>query len=224
MSNSYYDLNYEEISCERDLANGAWANGLQNFRFSIAPSSGGAFIPSMSYFLIEYNFGSATNKSDDYTATKALEQKQKITLQNNFMGCMYTAATFKMAGTDISVINNSHAQASVLQHRLGLTTDFIENIGPDLNGFDPDFSRRLAKVCSDGVYHRDGLIDCSPYASQPLGKNAMANYIPNSMAQLSLSRDVNKYNGTYQNQAGTFTDGADFSYAFKDHATTQKAT
>ena len=200
MSKPYYDLNYEEISCERDLANGAWANGLQNFRFSIAPSSGGAFIPSMSYFLVEYNFGSATNKTNEFTATKALEQKQKIALQNNFMGCMYSAATFKMAGTDISVINNSHAQASVLQHRLGLTTEFIENIGPDLNGYDPDFSRRLAKVCSDGVYHRDGLIDCSPYASDPLGYQSIGSVVPLAMDENQLKKDASGkfYIGTTQ--------------------------
>ena len=168
---SYVDLNYEEISPERDITNGAFGNGLQNFRFNIAPSGGGAFIPAMSYFLVEYNFGDTEGKTDNYTATKALPQSSKITLQNNFMACMYSAASVKIAGTEISLINSSHAQASILKSRLGYTTDFMENIGPDLNGYDPDFSKRLSRYCRDGVYHRDGLIDCSPYNSQPISSS-----------------------------------------------------
>jgi len=182
----YIDLNYEEISPERDIRDGAFANGLQNFRFNVAPSGGGAFIPSMSYFLVEYNFGDSDGKTDPYTATKALTQNKKIALQNNFMGCMYNAAAFKMAGTDVSVINSSHAQASVLQQRLGYRTEFIENLGPDLNGFDPDFSRRLARTCSDGVYHRDGLTDCSPYKSDPLGSETKGTVGILSQAQAAL--------------------------------------
>jgi hypothetical protein len=38
-----------------------------------------------------------------------------------------------------------------------------------MNGYEPDFSKRLAKSCIDGVYHRDGLIDASTYNSQALG-------------------------------------------------------
>ena len=80
----YIDLNYEEISPERDIRDGAFANGLQNFRFNVAPSGGGAFIPSMSYFLVEYNFGDADGKTDPYTATKALTQNKKIAVFESY--------------------------------------------------------------------------------------------------------------------------------------------
>lgn len=164
----HFDLNFEEISPERTISDGNWANGLQNFRFSVAASGGGAWIPSMSYFLVEYAFGDIVGSTDSYTPTQALPQLSKITLQNDFMGSMYSASSFKMAGSDISVINSNHAHASVLKKRLGYTTEFIENLSGDLNGFDPDFSRRLAKYSIDGTYHRDGLIDCSPYLSYPI--------------------------------------------------------
>jgi hypothetical protein len=164
----HFDLNFEEISPERTVSDGNWANGLQNFRFSVAASGGGAWIPSMSYFLVEYAFGDMQGASNIYTPTQALRQQSKITLQNDFMGSMYSASSFKMAGSDISVINSNHAHASVLKKRLGYTTEFIENLSGDLNGFDPDFSRRLAKFSIDGTYHRDGLIDCSPYLSYPV--------------------------------------------------------
>lgn len=163
---NYIDLNYEEISPDRTLADAQFANGLQNFRFSVAPSGGGCVIPNMSYFLIEYSFGSAGSTA--YTATTALKQSQKIALQNNWPACLYNAARFTAAQSEISVINSSHAQAHTLKQRMGRNTEFIESLGYDLNAFDPDFSRRLARSCSDGVYHRDGLIDCSPYKSNAL--------------------------------------------------------
>ena len=56
------------------------------------PQSGGAFIPSMSYFLVEYNFGSATDKGDNYTATKALEQRKDCSakqLYGMYVFCRY---------------------------------------------------------------------------------------------------------------------------------------
>lgn len=176
--NKYIDLNFEEISCDRVITDGNFANGLQNFRFSVAPSGGGCILPHMSYFMVEYNFGSAEGTTDPYTAVNALNQNAKVALQNNFMSCMYNACRFTIAQSEISVVNSSHAQAHTLMRRMGLTTDFIEDIGPELTGFDPDFSRRLAKTCADGVFHRDGLIDCSPYNSVPLS--------PESLTQIPL--------------------------------------
>lgn len=208
-SSKYIDLNFEEISCDRVITDGNFGNGLQNFRFSVAPSGGGCIIPDMSYFLIEYNFGSMTGATDAYTATQALNQSAKIALQNNFMACMYNACRFTIAQSEISVINSSHAQAHTLMRRMGLTTDFIEDIGPDLTGFDPDFSRRLSRVCADGIYHRDGLIDCSPYDSDALGVlnlGAVSLFFQNGLpltSSVSANGLYSYYNGT--TQSGSIT-------------------
>ena len=207
------DLNYEEISPERQITDGYWANGLHNYRFSVASSGGGTWIPHMSYFLVEYAFGAYG--ANQYSPNGALPQSSKITLQNDFMGSMFTAASFKMAGTDICSITSNHAHCSVLQKRLRLSTEFIENVGPDLNGFDPDFSRRLAKFCKDGVYHRDGLIDCSPYNSQPLGPNSGNLPLFNQLNE--PLQDDDYYIGTGQNHDISFptTDTDDTDYIFK---------
>ena len=167
----YIDLNYEEVSSDRDISNGAWGNGLHTYRVSISPGGGNCIIPSMSYFQVEYNFGSMDNTTDKYTAVKALQQSKKIVLQNNFMACAYTAARYTCAGAEVGVINSSYAQMHTLKRRMGMDTVFMEHLGGDLNGYDPDFSRRLARTCEDGVWHRDGIIDVSPYASQPLSSN-----------------------------------------------------
>ena len=164
----YVDINFEEISPDRNISDSAWSNGLHTYRWSVAPSSGGCIIPSMCYMMIEYSFGSADGASNAYSPVKALLQNKKIALQNNWVSCAYNACRFTAAQSEISIVNSSHAQVHTLKRRMNLDTTFIEKLGADYNGFDPDFSRRLARVCSDGVYHRDGLIDCSPYNSNPL--------------------------------------------------------
>ena len=183
------DLNYEEISPDRNVGNGNnFANGLQHFRFSVAP--GNAIIPSMSYFVIEYNFGSMTGATDAYTATQPLKQSQKITLQNNWPSCLYNSCRYTVAQSEIGVVNSSHAALHTLKQRIGHTTSFMEHIGGDLNAFDPDFSRRLARSCSDGVYHRDGLIDCSPYNSPPLSSDPYTNVPLFSQTEQLLSKNA----------------------------------
>jgi len=171
----------------------------------------------MSYFLVEYNFGDADGRSDDYTATKALPQSKKIALQNNFMACMYTAASVKIAGTEISLINSAHAQAAMLKSRLGYTTDFMESIGPDLNGYDPDFSKRLSRFCRDGVYHRDGLIDCSPNNSQPISSSNLQNVILfNKLEQPLVKGADGKYPGTNQDGSAATPATGDYLWIFAD--------
>jgi hypothetical protein len=163
----YIDVNYEELSPDRSISNQQLANGLINFNFSVAPSGGGAVLPHMSYILCEYSFGEA-NPADPYTANAALTQDKKIALQNNWTSCLFNACRFTVAQSEVSVINSSYAQANTLLSRLSKNNEYIEKLGYDLNGYDPDFSRRLARTCKDGVYHRDGLIDCSPYNSTAL--------------------------------------------------------
>jgi hypothetical protein len=72
-NNDYIELQYEEVSPQRAIDNASFTQGLCDWRFSISPSSGGAWIPSMSYFLIEYTFS-------DNAGTNAPLSGSKITL------------------------------------------------------------------------------------------------------------------------------------------------
>ena len=186
------DLNFEEIGSDRDVTNGAFSNGLQNFRFSVSPAGNGSWVPSMSYFLVEYAFGDSEGASDAYSPIKALPQSSKIALVNDFVGSMYSASSFRMAGSDICNVSNSHAQLSVLKKRMKYGSNKIQHLSGDLNGFEPDFSKRLAKTCLDGVYHQDGLVDCSPYKSPSLSPYQGDEYLQIlSMAGTMLGRDTN---------------------------------
>ena len=180
---SLLDINYEEISCDRNINDENWSNGLQNFRFSVSNSGDSSWLPALSYFVLEYSFGSANGATGKYTANEGLKQSQKITLANDWVSSMYTAASFRVAGVDINNINNSLPQVSALKNRMKLKASDIDLLSGDLTSWEPDFSRRLSKHCIDGVYHRDGLIDCSPYLS-----NASGPYnVLNSVGVLSCS-------------------------------------
>jgi hypothetical protein len=174
---SLLDINYEEISCDRNINDANWSNGLQNFRFSVSNSGDSSWLPALSYFVLEYSFGSKNGATDNYTATEALKQSQKITLANDWVSSMYTAASFRIAGVDVNNINNSLPQVSALKNRMKLKASQIDLLSGDLTSWEPDFSRRLSKHCIDGVYHRDGLIDCSPYLSNASGPYNVLNTI-----------------------------------------------
>ena len=68
---SQIDFTYEEISCDRNITNNNFQNGLQTFRFSVSSSNGGIWIPSLSYFMVEYAFGSMNGTSDSYSPIEA---------------------------------------------------------------------------------------------------------------------------------------------------------
>jgi hypothetical protein len=171
----------------------------------------------MSYFLVEYNFGAFDGKQTDaYTATNALSQSDKIVLQNNFMSTMYTSSRFTIAQTAVSEVNNAHAQAHTLMRRLGDDTTFIEDLGADINGFDPDFSRRLARYSRDGVYHRDGLINCEPYQSDPIGPENFGAVSLQTQSGNPLTRDPTNtfFLGTELTGFGSATTETPSQYGF----------
>ena len=192
------DLNFEEVGCDRNINDGSFSNGLQNFRFSVSPAGNGSWIPSMSYFLVEYAFGSVEGATDAYSPIKSMRQAQKITLANDFVGSMYSASSFRMAGSDICNVSNSHGQVSVLKKRMKYGSNKMQNLSGDLSGFEVDFSKRLAKCSIDGLYHKDGLVDCSPYNStaiSPYESEVSLVMLSKSGDRLGLDANDN-YNGT----------------------------
>ncbi len=61
---------YEEISPQRAINGAAFTQGLCDWRFSVRTSSGGAWVPSMSYFLIEYTFSNVAGNDAPVSASK----------------------------------------------------------------------------------------------------------------------------------------------------------
>ena len=161
-NNEYIDLNYEEVSPQRSIgANGdSFTQGLLDWRFSVSPSSGNAWIPSMSYFLIEYTFSNMTSDNGPLSSSK-------ITLGCDWAANLFTASSFKVAQYEICNVNSFHAQTHCLKKKMGYVCEDFAGLAYDRDGYDSDFSRCLAKTSADSVYHGDGLIDVSN-ANAPL--------------------------------------------------------
>ena len=152
--NDYIDLNYEEISPQRSITGDSFTQGLCDWRFSISPSSGGAWIPSMSYFLIEYTFSNAAGNDSPLSSTK-------MTLGCNWASNLFTASSFKVAQYEICNVNSFHAQTHTLKKRMGYVHEDFQGLAYDRDGYDSDFSRRLARTSADSLYDKYGQLDVS---------------------------------------------------------------
>jgi hypothetical protein len=74
---------YEEISSQREINGDSFTQVLCDWRFSISSSSGGAWIPSISYFLIEYTFFNAAGTDAPLSSSKMI------------LGCDWAASLFR---------------------------------------------------------------------------------------------------------------------------------
>ena len=153
-NNEYIDMNFEEISPQRSISGDSFTQGLCDWRFSISPSSGGAWIPSMSYFLIEYTFSNAAGNDSPLSSTK-------MTLGCNWASNLFTASSFKVAQYEICNVNSFHAQTHTLKKRMGYVHEDFQGLAYDRDGYDSDFSRRLARTSADSLYDKYGQLDVS---------------------------------------------------------------
>ncbi len=88
------------------------------------------------------------------------------------MGCdwaanLFTASSFEVAQYEICNVKSFHAQTHCFKKRIRYVHEDFAGLAYDCDGYDSDFSRRLAKTSPDSVYHGDGLIDASN-ANAPL--------------------------------------------------------
>jgi hypothetical protein len=108
----------------------------------------------MSYFLIEYTFSNAAGNDAPLSASK-------MTLGCDWAANLFTASSFKVAQYEICNVNSFHAQTHCLKKRMGYVHEDFAGLAYDRDGYDSDFSRRLAKTSSDSLYDRDGLLNVS---------------------------------------------------------------
>jgi hypothetical protein len=143
-NNENIDLNFEEVSPQRAINGDSFTQGLCDWRFSISPSSGGAWIPSMSYFLIEYTFSNAAGTDSPLSSSK-------MTLGCDWAANLFTASSFKVAQYAICNVNSFHAQTHCLKKRLGYVHEDCAGLAYDRDGYEADFSavwlKRLVIVC-----------------------------------------------------------------------------
>ncbi len=176
------ELNWREVTCKRAVNDDNFPRGIQDFDFSVSGKN--AFIPSLSYFVIDAELtvrptyqpvfsGDISMAPDDAgvialpLSAAAIVNKDAvfrrpavadgITLADHFGCTLYNNAFFRAGNSDVSLITQYIPQAGVLKSRLDKSNAWSRNIGRIVFQDDADFERRRNYVSIDGKFHDDGL-------------------------------------------------------------------
>ena len=173
------ELNWREVTCKRSVDGDSFSRGIQDFDFSVSGKN--AFIPSLSYFLIDTQLLMVPKKyprMDDGLPVAKLSQEgptaadlpvgsvtgyrrpvvsDGIALADHFGSTLYNNAFFRAGNSDVSLITQYIPQAGVLKSRLDKSNAWTKNIGRIIFQDDADFERRRQYVSFDGTFHDDGL-------------------------------------------------------------------
>jgi hypothetical protein len=174
------ELNFREITCKRSVQGANFAQGVQDFDFSVSGKH--AFIPSLSYFVIQATLTTNVRTLPINTGAgpapggvplaPAIPRipylSDDLTYADHFGACLYNNCFFRAGNSDVSTIMQYVPQASVLKTRLDKSGAWCKYLGRDLHQDDPDFTRRLNKVSLDGTFHEDGLKVASSFNQRAL--------------------------------------------------------
>lgn len=168
------ELNWREVTCKRSVDRDSFPRGIQDFDFSVSGKN--AFIPSLSYFVIDATLQVRTTKipvfkndiNNVITATQAnninaglLFRRPSvadgIAFADHFGSTLYNNAFFRAGNSDVSLITQYIPQAGVLKSRLDKSFAWSKSIGRIVTQDDADFERRRQYVSLDGKFHDDGL-------------------------------------------------------------------
>jgi len=177
------ELNWREVTCKRAVNDDNFPRGIQDFDFSVSGKS--AFIPSLSYFVIDAEltvrptfqpvFNADVNNAPTRTDAAAItvplpagvvnktsffrrpSKADAIALADHFGSTLYNNAFFRAGNSDVSLITQYIPQAGVLKSRLDKSFAWSKSIGRIVTHDDADFNRRRQYVSIDGKFHDDGL-------------------------------------------------------------------
>lgn len=163
------ELNFREVTCKRSVQNVSFSRGIQDFDFSVSGKN--AFIPSLSYFVIDVTLTSRVTQARrfvngvkaagvTFVATGGYRRPyyaDGVAFADHFGSTLYNNAFFRAGNSDVSLITQYIPQAGVLKSRLDKSGAWSKNIGRIVMHDDADFDRRRKYVSMDGKFHEDGL-------------------------------------------------------------------
>jgi hypothetical protein len=189
------ELNWREVTCKRAVNGDNFPRGIQDFDFSVSGKN--AFIPSLSYFVIDAELVVNSTKvasfvNDVSNVPSAIYAPailvsaptevalaapvanfrrpavaDGIALADHFGSTLYNNAFFRAGNSDVSLITQYIPQAGVLKSRLDKSFAWSKSIGRLISQDDADFERRRNYVSIDGKFHDDGLKPLQ-YTRRPL--------------------------------------------------------
>lgn len=183
------ELNWQQITCKRSVAGEAFSQGIQEYSFSVSGKN--AWIPSMSYFLVQAKLemavrdqpldklgGDPDNENKPFAVADNAPLSPAIwrmpylsdstTFSDHFASNLYNNAFFRAGNQDLSSCTQYLGQSSVMKQRLNQSHAWQKNVGAKLSMEDSDFTRRLNRVSLDGIYHEDGLRKAGSVLFRPM--------------------------------------------------------
>ena len=144
------ELNFREVTCKRSVQGVNFSRGIQDYDFSVSGKN--AFIPSLSYFVIDVTLTSRVTdgrrfvngvKNTNVVSRGALYRRpyyaDGIALADHFGSTLYNNAFFRAGNSDVSLITQYIPQAGVLKSRLDKSGAWSKNIGRIVMHDDADF-------------------------------------------------------------------------------------
>jgi len=142
------ESNLIQVTCTRDVtdngATGSFAQGVQDFNFSIGGNYG--FNPSKSYFRIGLKLVKLNNGVES-----ALEPGHNITYAENVCAGLYNNAYFKAGGQDVSSITSYYTQAAQVKARSMYSYAQLKSWKGNTGLLESNFYKRLNNHSTNGV-------------------------------------------------------------------------
>ena len=127
------EMSFSEISYSRDIIGDKFANGVQDFSWSVSRPS--VFIPNKSYF----RFSLTINGLAGTVPTAS----QKLAFADSVCSNLYNNVYFKAGGQNVSSLVSYIPQASQIKNRLMLSGAWTDSIGKSAFMINPSFDDRI---------------------------------------------------------------------------------
>lgn len=133
------DHQWVEVPCQRNVSEGQFPQGVQDYQFSISRPQG--FVPAHSYFRVQMEL---VGSGDPAAASQPLLREQ-IAFAENAVGNLWTNVFMRAGGQDVSSLTSFAPQASMIQARTGKTRAWLNSVGKTW-GMSGSFAERCAVV------------------------------------------------------------------------------
>lgn len=167
------DHQWVEVPCQRSVSDGNFAQGVQDFQFSISRPQ--AWLPAMSYFRVELEL---LGSGDPAAAAQPLFREQ-IAFAENAVGNLFTNIYCRAGGQDVSSITSFAPQASMLQMRTGKTHAWLNSVGRTW-GMQGSFAERCAAVSQSAAGQ---IANAAPTGVSGFGDRREVSYRPTAANQ-----------------------------------------
>ena len=148
------ELVYREISCQKAVNGTNFAQGNQDYNFSIGNPT--AWLPSKSYFRVTMSLRALGRSALGAQQVPAQPTTQdQLAFADGAIACLYNNVYFRAGGQDVSSIVNYVPQAHALKTRVMKSGAWMNSVGKSAYMVEADFQKRVAQIAADDPLFSD---------------------------------------------------------------------